>query len=226
MGQMFRDQKSWRASKMAELAKIEKLDIEQFGVRKLYVVPLIFSGADAPKEYKDKLERYWREVNEQIANQEVKVGKIKRLYHESIASGGEEGLKMIGEINPLSHLIAKDKFENGAVLEAAEQMELADECMDWERCLMIGLFSQKAFKTVAELYQQCSVKRYEYIGHRIDETLQKNEAAILFIREGNLVQFAKDIEVFNVAPPGLDDIHRWLRDRSKQLEEDQQKENK
>jgi hypothetical protein len=33
------------------------------------------------------------------------------------------------------------------------------------------------------------------------------------------VQFAKDIEVFSVAPPALDDIHRWLRDRSKQTEE-------
>ena len=203
----------------AELGKIEKLDIEQFGVRKLYVVPLIFSGTDAPPDYKEKLERYWREVNEQIANQELKVGKIKRIYHESISTGGEEGLKVLGEINRLSYLIAKDKVETGAVFEAVEEAELADECMDWERCLMIGLFSQKAFKTIAELYQQCSVKRYEYIGKRIDETLQKGEAAILFIREGNVVQFKKDIEVFNVAPPGLDDIHRWLRDRSKQAEE-------
>jgi hypothetical protein len=33
------------------------------------------------------------------------------------------------------------------------------------------------------------------------------------------VQFARDIEVFSVAPPALDDIHRWLRDRSKQVED-------
>ena len=202
-----------------ELGKIEKLDIEQFGLRKLYVVPLIFSGADAPPDYKEKLERYWREVNEQIANQEVKVGKIKRIYHESMSIGGEEGLKIIAEINALSHLIAKDKFDCGAVFEATELAELADECMDWERCLLMGLFSQKAIKTVAELYQQCSRKRFEYIGRRIDETLQKGEAAILFIREGHMVQFAKDIEVFSVAPPALDDIHRWLRDRSKQIED-------
>src|SRR5271157_1313482 len=98
-----------------ELGKIEKLEIEQFGLRKLYVVPLLFSGADAPPDYKEKLEKYWREVNEQIANQEVKVGKIKRIYHESIAVGGEEGLKIIEEINKLSYLIAKDKFDSGAV---------------------------------------------------------------------------------------------------------------
>ena len=202
-----------------ELGKIEKLEIERFGLRKLYVVPLIFSGADAPPDYKEKLERYWREVNEQIANQEAKVGKIKRIYHESMSIGGEEGLKIVAEINALSHLIAKDKVDCGAVFEATELAELSDECMDWERCLLLGLFSQKAIKTVAELYQQCSLKRFEYIGRRIDETLQKGEAAILFIREGHMVQFAKDIEVFSVAPPGLDDIHRWLRDRSKQVEE-------
>jgi hypothetical protein len=202
-----------------ELGKIEKLDIEQFGLRKIYVVPLLYSGTDAPPEYKEKLEKYWREVNEQIANQEVKVGKIKRLYHESMSVGGLEGLKIIAEINPLSHLIAKDKFESGAVFEATELAELADECMDWERCLLMGLFTQKAIKTIAELYEQCSMKRFEYIAQRIDATLQIGEAAILFIREGHMIKFARDIEVFNVAPPGLDDIHRWLRDRQKQVAE-------
>jgi len=34
-----------------------------------------------------------------------------------------------------------------------------------------------------------------------------------------MIKFARDIEVFNVAPPGLDDIHRWLRDRQKQAAE-------
>ena len=98
--------------------------------------------------------------------------------------------------------------------------------MDWERCLLMGLYSRKALEMVAEAYEKCSVKRFEYISRRIDETLQKGEAAILFIREGHMVQFAKDIEVFNVAPPALDEIHRWLRDRSKQTEEkDEEKKN-
>jgi guanylate kinase len=83
----------------------------------------------------------------------------------------------------------------------------------------MGLFSRKALETVAGAYEKCSRERYEYIGRRIDETLQKGEVAILFIREGHMVQFARDIEVFSVAPPSLDDIHRWLRDRAKQKEE-------
>jgi hypothetical protein len=203
-----------------ELGKIEKLDLQQFGLRKLYVVPLLFAGSEAPQDYRDKLEKYWREVNEQIANQEAKVGKIKRIYHETISVGGEEGLKIIEKISALSYLIAKDKFDCGATFEATELAELADECMDWERCLLMGFFSQKAAETVAGFYQQAANKRFEYIGRHIDETLQKNETAILFIREGHMVQFASDIEVFSVAPPALDDIHRWLRNRSKSEEKD------
>jgi len=66
----------------------------------------------------------------------------------------------------------------------------------------------------SENYREASKKRYEHIASRIDETLKTNEVAILFIREGHLVQFPQDIEVFSVAPPVLDEIHRWLRDRS------------
>lgn len=197
-----------------ELGKIEKLDIEQFGKRKIYVVPLLFRSEEMPQEYKEKLEKYWREVNEQLANQEAKVGKVTRIYHETVSVGGEAGLKIVEQINSLGYLIAKDKCEGSAVFEATELADLADENMDWERCLLMGFFSQKAAATVTEFYHETSKKRYEYIGQHIDETLQKNEVAILFIREGHMVQFAKDIEVFSVAPRSLDEIHRWLRDRS------------
>jgi hypothetical protein len=47
--------------------------------------------------------------------------------------------------------------------------------------------------------------------------------ALLFIREGHLVQFPRDIDVFSVAPPALDEIHRWARDRAAQREKGQEK---
>jgi len=56
-------------------------------------------------------------------------------------------------------------------------------------------------------------KRYEHIARKIEETLKEDEAGILFIREGHLVQFPADVEVFSVAPPELDEIHRWQRER-------------
>ena len=85
--------------------------------------------------------------------------------------------------------------------------------MDWERCLLFGFLSRGAAEKVSDLYRESAGKRYEYIARRINETLEPNEVAILFIREGHHVQFPQDIEVFMVAPPALDAIHRWLRDR-------------
>ena len=84
----------------------------------------------------------------------------------------------------------------------------------------MGFVSQKVARKVSEFYTEASRKRYEYITSRINESLQDNEVAVLFIREGHMVQFPHDLEVFSIAPPVLDEIHRWLRDYSaKQPEE-------
>ncbi|HEY82245.1 MAG TPA: hypothetical protein G4O01_03030 [Dehalococcoidia bacterium] len=200
---------------MAEqLGKIERPQASDFrNKRKLYLVPLLFSGEKAPAEYKEKFALYWAQVGEHVANLEAKIGKVSHIYHESIALGGEDGLKVLERLNPSSYRIAREKCQGGAVLEATEDRELADENMDWERFLLMGFLSQKVAKVVAEFYEETSRKRYEHIARRIDETLKTDEAGILFIREGHLVQFPRDIEVFSVAPPALDEIHRWQRQR-------------
>ncbi|HEX9897047.1 MAG TPA: hypothetical protein VGA85_05250 [Dehalococcoidales bacterium] len=199
-----------------ELGKIERPSLETFrGGRKLYIVPLLFAGTDAPEEFKEKCELYWQQVNEQISIQESKVGRVTRIFHESIAFGGEEGLKVMEKWNQLSYLIVKDKVENGAVLETTELADLSDECMDWERCLLLGFFSRKVAEIVAEHYRASAKERYEHISRRISEALQAGEVGILFIREGHGIQFPADVDVFSVAPPALDEIHRWLRDRSR-----------
>jgi len=197
-----------------ELGKIEKPAAEFFkGMRKLYLVPLLFAAEDAPSEYMERFNRYWEQIGQHIANQESKVGKVNRVYHEQIVIGGEDGLKVMEKLSPSSYQITREKCQNGAVLEATELAELTYECIDWERCLLLGFLSQKAAQTVSENYRQSTRKRYEHIAGRIDETLQANEVAVLFIREGHMVQFPQDIEVFSVAPPALDEIHRWLRER-------------
>lgn len=197
-----------------ELGKIEKPEAEFFkGERKLYLVPLLFAGKDSPADFMERFDLYWRQVSEQMASQESKIGSVRRIYHESIAVGGEEGLKVMEMLNPSGHKIAQEKCEAGAIMEATELAELADECMDWERCLLMGFLSRGAHEKISQLYREISKQRNEYIAQRIDETLGANEVAILFIREGHMVQFPQDIQVFMVAPPALDSVHRWLRDR-------------
>jgi len=206
---------------MAEkLGKIEKPEVEHFtSKRKLYLVPLLFSGEEAPPEYVEKFNLYWEQVGEHVANLESKIGEVGHVYHEAITLAGEGGFELMEKLSPSSCRIAKDKCQSGAQLEAVEDKELADESMDWERHLLIGFVSEKVAKTITEFYLNAYRKRYEHIAQIIDNTLKADEVGILFIREGHIVQFPQDIEVFSVAPPALDEIRRWQRDRSSGEEE-------
>ncbi|MGA7677273.1 MAG: hypothetical protein WCA51_02725 [Dehalococcoidia bacterium] len=210
-----------------ELGKINKPEAASFKQgRRLLLVPLIYSYKDSPSEYIEKYELYWKQAVGHIANLEAKIGTVSRIYHESISLSGDDGLKIMEGLNPKSCQIAKQKCQDGATLEVIEDKELAEETIDWERCLFIGFLSDKVARKIAEFYIETSRKRYEHISKRIDETLQANEIGVLFIREGHLVQFPEDIEVFSVSPPTLDEIRRWLRDRAsaKEPEGDSQSE--
>jgi len=203
-----------------ELGKIEKPEADKFtNKRKLYLIPLLYSWESAPAEYVQKLELYWRQVREQVVKLESKIGKATRIYHESLTAGGEDGLKILERLNPPSKQITQEKCQDGAQLEVIEEQELVEESMDWERHLLMGFISEKVARTISTFFAEVSHRRYDYIANRINETLRENEAAILIIREGHMVQFPADIEVFIVAPPALDEIHRWLRDRSHAEEE-------
>jgi hypothetical protein len=198
-----------------ELGRIEKPTVESFGSeRKLFVVPLLFQYSDAPAEYLEKLSLYWEQVREHVARMEEKVGRVDRIYHETVFVGGEKGLEILEKISRDSCSLTSEKCRQGARLEALDDQGLMEECMDWERCLMLGFISAKVARMVSDFYAEASRKRYEHMASRIDETLKENERAILFIREGHSLQFPKETQVFSVYPPALDLIHRWMRDRA------------
>ncbi len=208
-----------------ELGKIEKPAVDQFkGTRKLYIVPLVFTDEEAPFEYQEKCFKFWEQVEEQIAGQEAKVGKVTRIFFESISYSGEEGLKLVEKFSAAGHRIVKGKVDAGAVFEATETRELFNENMDWQRCLLLGFYSQKVADVVSEGYRQSTKQRYEHISKHIAETLKPGEVALLFIHEGHSVQFPEDIDVFSVSPPALDEINRWLRDQRLVAEKEAAKE--
>lgn len=208
---------------MAEqLGKIEKPPAEHFKEgKKLYLVPLIYLNEDSPSEYKEKTSRYWQQVAEQLDNLETKIGKVNRIYHESISQSGDEGIKVMERLNPNSYQIAKTKCDSGAIFEAIEKKELTEEAMDWERCLLLGFVSERVASKVFQFYTETSKKRHEFMAKRISETLKDDEAGLLFIREGHRLQFSNDIEVFSVFPPALDEIHRWVRDQAGKEQRDE-----
>jgi hypothetical protein len=199
-----------------QLGRIERLEAESFkGGRKLYLVPLVYFTDDAPDEYKEKCRRYWQQVAEQLANLASKIGKVGRVYHESVFQSGEDGMKAMRRLDPSGYQIARTECDNGAIFETVEDEELFEEVMDWQRCLMLGFMSEKVASKVSEFYIEAAKKRNEFMANKISETLKDDESGLLFVREEHSVQFPNDLEVFSIFPPALDEIHRWYRDQAR-----------
>ena len=190
--------------------KAEKPQPKHFG-RKLYLVPWVFALKDGSPGYAEKLEAYWREVGTHVRNLEARFGQIGKVYHESVPLGGEEGLKLVEQLNEKAHRMLRRKCQQGAEFVALEERELLEEAMSWRRCLAV-VVSGPVLQKVSEFYQEVSRKRYELMAKRIDGTLKDEEAGVLIIGEDHAVQFPSDIQVFYVAPPALDELYRLLRD--------------
>jgi len=198
------------------LGKLEKPEADQFKTgRKLYLAPLVFAKKDSPKEYLEKVELYWKQVGEHLANLEGKIGKIKKIYHESNSFSGEQGLSIIQQINEKVYPLIKEKCDQGAEMQATEDLELFTQSLDWGNCLRV-VMTQTAFEKISGFFWDISTKRFNHIAQRIDETLGENEAGALFISEGHSVQFPSNIQIFYVSPPVLDEIRRWFREKAKE----------
>lgn len=205
-----------------ELGKIEKPPVEHYKKgRKLFFIPLIFGSIEPPEDYTEKLNRYWEQVTEQIEELTAKLGKVNRIYHELIAETGEAATKTINEMSEKSYSIIKTYLEKEAQLEVLEESEILMEFMDWNRCLLIGLHNPKVMSKVYEAYTEAGKKRNESIAQRLDETLKDDEIGLILMRDNHQVQFPPDIQVFYIAPPALDEIKRWLREREQKPEENE-----
>jgi hypothetical protein len=196
---------------------VEKPQPKHFG-RKLYLVPFVAALQDGPPGYAEKLKVYWGEVGNHVSNLEARFGKISKVYHESVPLGGEEGLKLVEQLNEKAHRMLRRKCQQGAEFVAFEDMDLLGETMNWQRCLAV-LLSGPVLQKVSEFYREASRKRYEFMAKRIDETLKDGEAGVLIIGEDHAVQFPSDIQVFYVAPPALDELYRLLRDHARASQE-------
>ncbi len=197
-----------------QLGEIEKPAAEGFKAeRKLFFVPLILTPREPQADLQEMVSRYWDQVQAHIRNLEMKLGEVKRVYHELVPEGGEEAAKAVEELSAESHQVVKSGLDKGAELLPIEDSELLTELMDWTKCLAVGLQNQMVFNKVYESFIDVQKRRNEHIAKQIDETLEGGETGVLLMREGHQVQFPSDIQVFYIAPPALDEIKRWIRAR-------------
>jgi hypothetical protein len=198
-----------------ELGKIEKPSAEEFDVgRKVFYVPLVFSPMDPETDLLALVNRYWDEVGDQVANLEAKLGNIAKVYHEMVPVGGEDGAKIIEELSTGSYKVSRKWLDGGAELQPIEEAEELAEFIDWSKCLFIGMQSVKVATKIFDFYREAHKLRSENITKRLDESLKEGEIGVLLMREGHQVQYPSDVKVFYIAPPSLDEIHRWMRARA------------
>lgn len=208
-----------------ELGKIEKPAVEEFKVgRKLFFIPLIFPSKELPQDFQDKYNRYWEQVESQIAGLEAKLGTVNRIFHELVPEKGEEAALTLSTLNAGSLRIIRIRMENGASFESTEDSEILSELMDWSRCLSLGLQSKEVFSKVYSYYTETNNKRQDIVSKKINDSLKENEIGILVMAEGHHIQFQPDINIFYIAPPALDEIKRWLRDYEAKSKEAPEKE--
>jgi hypothetical protein len=206
---------------MAEkLGKVQKPLVKKYKKgRKLFFVPIVISPLKPEKEFQELFSQYWEQAREQVKNLEGKLAKANNIYHELVISAGEKGVKDIEQMNIGGYDIVKNSLDKGAVIIPVEDENILLEFMDWSRCLSVGLQHQGVFTKVYQFFLEAQKRRSGHIAKKIDETLKRDEIGLLLMREGHQVQFAPDIEVFYVAPPGLDEIRRWFQKSENHVQE-------
>ncbi len=200
---------------MAEkLGRLTKPSAKKFKKdRKLIFVPLIIHPFEQDKNFTELFEKYWKQAQEHINNLEEKLGNIKRIYHELIVHSGKSGLTAIKKMNVGSYKIVNNSLNKGAVIQPIEDDDTLLEFMDWSRCISVGLQNQRVFSQVYKSFIEVQKKRNELITNNIDKTLKNNQIGLLLMREGHQIQFPRDIQVFYVAPPSLDELRRWEQNK-------------
>ena len=108
-----------------ELGQIQRPSASQYdGRRKLLLVPLIYGPQADDEEGATVLQNYWEQMQTQVTALEGALGGLQHIYHESLTVGGSEGMEQLGNVDLRSHGFIIEKTQNGAVLEATEDMDV------------------------------------------------------------------------------------------------------
>ncbi|MDA0769863.1 MAG: hypothetical protein O2821_06530, partial [Chloroflexi bacterium] len=162
------------------LGQMPRPEANQFmGKRKLFLVPNYIFPPGMPDEAQKLEERYWSEVRDHVQNLERSLGPVHHVFHEMLYTQGDEGMRLIEAMNPLGCSFIRTLCSSSATLQVTEDQAVFEENIDWQRCLSVGLMSEKVMTLATEGAQETTQKRYEHIGTRIAETLKENDNGVL-----------------------------------------------
>lgn len=199
-----------------ELGKIEKPEAgDILDQRKLYVIPLVYSLPGAPDGYASRLGDYWSAVDQHLNSLEAKAGIVKKVFHEGISFSGDPGVDQLKQTNLPAYPFINTRIQSGAILEALDDDDLFMQVLDWGRIAQTGFSSQKVADTVQDAYTTAAEARLKHIATTLDEKLGPGEAGVVVISSLRDIKTPGDIEIFNIMPPELDRLNRWIEEQAR-----------
>ena len=197
---------------MPELGKIQKPNKDRYANKKrlifvpIFIIPTSIYENDCENLFK----KYWDEVADAINKLETSLGSINTIFHEMNSKSGEEGIKIIEDLNPTGSDFIKIFHNSGTLISEFENDELIAETMDWQRISSIGLLSKNAKEITMKEYTNSIQNRNKSLIDKIENELNNGENGILFMRDDHGLQFSNEVEVFYVSTTVINELQNWL----------------
>ena len=192
-----------------ELGKISKPQADNVQLkRKLYLVQNIQNYFPDNSEFEVLLNEYWESISEQLDNLEKTAGSINKIYVEGIYQDYEIASKLLEENNKWCLNTISPRIKSGAEFGKIEDEGNYKELIDWTRIAQMGFVSENVKEITEKNYTEIINSRSKIIQDEIDK-LKNGEAALFLISSGSH-KFPEDVEIFNVIPPSLDKMNRWI----------------
>ena len=206
-----------------ELGKISKPQADNVQLkRKLYLVQNIQNYFPGNKDFEDLLIEYWNSISDQLDNLEKTAGTINYIYIEGMYQEYDVASKLLNENNKWCLKTIESRIKSGSNYKKIEDENNYKELIDWTRIAQLGFVSENAQEVTEKNYTNVITERSKIIHDELNG-LNQGEAALFIISSGSH-KFPDDMEIFNVIPPSLDKMNRWITENQNNLQQQNEKE--
>ena len=206
-----------------EIGKISKPQADNVQLkRKLYLVQNIQNYFPENKDFENLLLEYWNSISDQLDNLEKTAGTINYIYIEGMYQEYDVASKLLNENNKWCLNTIDSRIKSGSNYKKIEDENNYKELIDWTRIAQLGFVSENAKEVTEKNYTNVITERSKIIHDELNG-LNEGEAALFIISSGSH-KFPDDMEIFNVIPPSLDKMNRWITENQNNLQQKNEKE--
>ena len=204
-----------------ELGKISKPQAESVQLKKkLYLVQNIQNYFPGNKDFESLLKEYWDSISDQLDNLEKTAGNINFIYIEGMYQEYDVASKLLNDSNKWCLSTIESRVKSGSNYKKIEDENNYKQLIDWTRIAQLGFVSENAKEVTEENYKKIITERSTIIHDELNR-IKEGEAALFIISSGSH-KFPEDMEIFNVIPPSLDKMNRWITENQNSLQDSNQ----